>query len=87
MARRAVLWLLRQYQGWSSLRTARCRYIPTCSHYAYEAVEVHGLGPGLWLATKRLARCHPFGSYGLDPVPEPASADPDLAHAHQSTDR
>ncbi len=75
MLRRAFLWLLSQYQAWSSLRTARCRYVPTCSHYAQEAVEVHGLSSGLWLATKRIARCHPFGSYGLDPVPELDTAD------------
>jgi hypothetical protein len=47
----------------------QCRFHPTCSHYAVEAVRVHGAGRGVWLTAKRLARCHPFGKGGLDPVP------------------
>jgi putative membrane protein insertion efficiency factor len=53
-----------------------CRYEPTCSVYAMQAIEIHGPGKGLWLAIKRLLRCHPItwlgGSSGFDPVP-PAS--------------
>lgn len=46
-----------------------CRYHPTCSAYAIEAVRSHGLFAGSWLAVKRLARCHPWGDTGMDPVP------------------
>jgi putative membrane protein insertion efficiency factor len=68
---RLLLGLIRLYQGTSSVRRARCRYIPTCSQYAAEAIELHGSAAGSWLALKRLGRCHPFGSYGFDPVPDP----------------
>lgn len=50
-----------------------CRFEPSCSHYAIEAVETHGLAVGLWLAVRRVARCHPFARPGIDPVP-PADA-------------
>ncbi|MBI4340567.1 MAG: membrane protein insertion efficiency factor YidD [Chloroflexi bacterium] len=46
-----------------------CRYTPTCSHYAHEAVGRFGPWKGGWLALKRLGRCHPWGGYGYDPVP------------------
>lgn len=46
-----------------------CRYTPTCSEYAIEAIKKHGPFNGLWLATKRLLRCHPWGGKGYDPVP------------------
>jgi len=46
-----------------------CRFQPTCSHYCIEAVETHGLLPGLWLAFKRIGRCQPWGGSGHDPVP------------------
>lgn len=47
-----------------------CRYHPTCSEYACEAVTRHGARHGSWLAVKRILRCHPFGGSGHDPVPE-----------------
>jgi putative membrane protein insertion efficiency factor len=53
-----------------------CRFEPTCSAYAEEAVRVHGARRGVWLAARRLARCHPFGGTGFDPVPPRAAAPP-----------
>ena len=46
-----------------------CRYIPTCSQYAVEALEKYGPLKGLWLTLKRIAKCHPWGGHGHDPVP------------------
>ena len=68
--KRVLLKGIELYQATSSVRRPRCRYIPTCSSYAAEAIELHGAGRGTWLALRRLSRCHPFGSFGFDPVPE-----------------
>jgi putative membrane protein insertion efficiency factor len=70
--RALLLGLIRLYQltlsPWLGLQ---CRYEPTCSKYAAEAMTRHGVRRGVWLAAKRLGRCHPWGSSGYDPVPQP----------------
>jgi putative membrane protein insertion efficiency factor len=55
---------------------ANCRFEPTCSNYAIEALQVHGILKGTFLAAKRIGRCHPWGASGYDPVPDvPEDAD------------
>ena len=53
----------------SPLLGAKCRFTPTCSNYAVEAFKKYGLFKGAWLAAKRIAKCHPWGGSGYDPVP------------------
>src|SRR6056297_729962 len=53
----------------SPLTPASCRHFPTCSEYAVQAVKIHGPFKGFWLATKRISKCHPWGTHGYDPVP------------------
>ena len=67
---RVLLVLLGGYRRWvSPLLGPRCRFAPSCSSYALQAVTVHGAGRGSWLAVRRIARCHPFHPGGHDPVP------------------
>jgi len=79
---RVLLQSVNLYQRLTSHRPSPCRYIPTCSEYAREAVEVHGAGRGAWLTARRLSRCHPLGGLGFDPVPTaggaPESHSPEL---------
>jgi uncharacterized protein len=71
---RVGLVLVRAYQLLlSPFAGGACRFTPSCSAYALEAIETHGLARGLWLAIRRVARCHPFARPGIDPVPPPAA--------------
>lgn len=79
MVSRAAIMLITLYQktfspdhGWFQTRNflGSCRYQPTCSQYAKEAIERFGLIRGTLLAFRRVARCHPWGGHGYDPVPE-----------------
>ena len=69
--RKALTALIRVYQ-WvlSPFLGHHCRFYPSCSHYAIEAIDKHGPGKGVWLALKRIMRCHPWHAGGVDPVPE-----------------
>lgn len=69
---RLLILMLRGYQRFvSPFLPPACRYHPTCSQYAIEAIRGHGPLRGGWLAIKRLMRCHPWGRGGLDPLPPP----------------
>jgi len=73
---RGYRWLLSPWLG------QHCRFHPSCSHYALEAIEQHGSGRGSWLALRRLSRCHPWHPSGYDPVPPAARSRCDHAHHH-----
>lgn len=62
--------VIRAYQAARSGRPTGCRYLPTCSEYAVEAIDVHGPARGSVLTARRLARCTPWGGHGIDPVPD-----------------
>jgi uncharacterized protein len=86
---RVALGALRFYKAYLSLLVGgSCRFEPTCSMYAYEAIERFGVARGAWLTLKRLLRCHPLsGRFGYDPVPEAwrdpqnSTATPNEAHS------
>lgn len=92
-----LLALIRGYQLLvSPFFPPSCRYLPTCSEYAREAVARHGPVKGAWLAVTRLLRCHPWSGWGYDPVPEKESAEkttaglglrPDCRHLDQQPGR
>jgi len=68
--RKGLVWLVRGYQyAISPLFPPSCRFTPTCSQYAVEALTQHGAWRGSWLSVKRIARCHPWQPGGYDPVP------------------
>src|SRR5262245_51438714 len=84
-AQHSLLFLLRIYRGFiSPVLTALftplgfgCRFTPTCSRYAIEAVRVHGALHGGWLSVRRVCRCHPWGGFGEDPVPPAKKSSPE----------
>ncbi len=70
LPRQFGMFCIRAYQRTLSLFLGnQCRFHPTCSQYALEAIEAHGLCRGCWLAARRIGRCHPFHPGGFDPVP------------------
>ena len=68
--REALIRIISLYQGFRAGRPSPCRFWPTCSAYAIDAIERHGAGRGSLLALRRVLRCHPWGGRGVDPVPE-----------------
>jgi putative membrane protein insertion efficiency factor len=79
---RLLIRLVRFYQlAISPWTPPACRFTPTCSAYAIDALREHGALRGLWLSIRRIGRCHPWGGYGYDPVPArepPAGATPEV---------
>jgi uncharacterized protein len=66
---RLLLGLVHLYRLTAAMRTPRCRFLPSCSGYAVEALRLHGALRGTWLAIRRVGRCHPWNPGGIDPVP------------------
>ncbi|MEZ5381491.1 MAG: membrane protein insertion efficiency factor YidD [Microthrixaceae bacterium] len=96
-AARLAGWMVRGYQRLTEGRPSPCRYVPSCSSYAAEALEVHGAVRGGWMALRRLLRCHPWSDSGWDPVPsrtgvlapDPTKVSPgegDVDHPEESTE-
>jgi putative membrane protein insertion efficiency factor len=86
LAKKSALFALRFYKTYLSMFSGgSCRFEPTCSVYAYQAVERFGVAHGSWLALKRLLRCQPLSrKFGYDPVPEsrhPSAVTPEEAHS------
>jgi len=73
LAARALVFAVRVYQSFfSALMPSACKFYPSCSHYAADAVRIHGAWRGSWLALRRVSRCHPFAPGGVDLVPDAA---------------
>ena len=79
-----ILWLVVQAYRYtlSPIIGPVCRYEPTCSQYALDALREHGALRGSWLAVRRIARCHPWGGFGYDPVPKAISSSHHSGHQH-----
>ncbi len=75
----AAIWIYRLFL--SPFLGRQCRFLPTCSHYAEEALQRHGAISGSWLTLRRLVRCHPWGGSGYDPVPDKLSQSSSLPAA------
>ena len=71
LPRALLIKIIRLYQAVTVRRLPVCRFDPSCSSYAIEAVSQHGAIKGAWYAMRRIARCHPWGGWGYDPVPLP----------------
>ncbi len=71
IALRSLIWIYRY--AVSPVIGTRCRFMPTCSEYAEEAIVTHGIARGSYLALRRISRCHPWGDLGYDPVPPVAA--------------
>ena len=70
--KKLLVWIVRGYQlAISPMLGQNCRFYPSCSHYAIEALQTHGAARGSWLAARRIGRCHPWNDGGHDPVPPP----------------
>jgi len=70
LVKKIFIKMIRGYQRYISPMTGpHCRYTPTCSQYAIEALEKYGVVKGLWLSVRRILRCHPWAEGGYDPVP------------------
>lgn len=70
MIKKLCLGLIKIYQFFSKFTPPTCRFSPTCSRYAYEAIERFGVIRGVWLGIKRVLKCHPWHEGGVDPVPD-----------------
>jgi hypothetical protein len=87
---RMLVGMIRVYQRFvSPMLGPRCRFYPSCSHYACDALCDHGALRGSWLAARRVLRCHPFHPGGFDPVPQPplASGMPPVGERPEETVR
>ena len=84
---RALLMAVRVYQSFfSALMPSACKFYPSCSQYAAEALALHGARRGSWLALRRLSRCHPFTRGGVDLVPDAQTADQAEAHGNSGNE-
>jgi putative membrane protein insertion efficiency factor len=81
MTAKLLIVLIRAYQVvLSPLFGGACRFLPSCSVYAIEAIQMHGAWSGSLLALRRLSRCHPLGTAGVDPVPLPSNPETPISH-------